>query len=58
MSLPGGTTSVDLDAILPYVGEMGRYQAVFYLLMCVPTMPAAFLAFNQVPVVRLRKLIV
>ncbi len=44
----GGTTPVDLDALLPYIGEMGRYQMVFYLLMCVPTMPAAFLAFNQV----------
>lgn len=41
-------TSVDFDALLPYIGEMGRYQKVFYLLMCIPTMPAAFLAFNQV----------
>ena len=41
--------SVDFDAILPYVGEMGRYQLGLYLLMCIPaTLPAAFLAFNQV----------
>lgn len=42
------TTTVDFDALLPHIGEMGRYQMYFYLLMCVPTMPAAFLAFNQV----------
>ena len=41
--------SVDFDAILPHVGEMGRYQLALYLLMCIPaTLPAAFLAFNQV----------
>jgi hypothetical protein len=41
--------SVDFDAILPHVGEMGRYQICLYLLMCIPaTLPAAFLAFNQV----------
>ena len=41
--------SVDFDAILPYVGEMGRYQLALYLLMCIPApLPAAFLAFNQV----------
>lgn len=43
------TLSVDFDAMLPYIGEMGRYQMVLYLLMCIPaTLPAAFLAFNQV----------
>ena len=41
--------SVDFDDILPHVGEMGRYQLALYLLMCIPaTLPAAFLAFNQV----------
>ncbi len=39
---------VDFDELLPHIGEFGRYQITFYLLMCVPTMPAAFLAFNQV----------
>ena len=44
-----GILSVDFDAILPHVGEMGRYQLALYLLMCIPaTLPAAFLAFNQV----------
>jgi len=43
-----GGAAVDFDALLPHIGEFGRYQIVFYLLMCVPTMPAAFLAFNQV----------
>merc|ERR1719331_1395883 len=43
------TLSVDFDALLPHVGEMGRYQLALYLLMCIPaTLPAAFLAFNQV----------
>lgn len=39
---------IDFDSILPQIGEFGIYQKVFYLLMCIPTMPAAFLAFNQV----------
>ena len=44
-----GILSVDFDAILAHVGEMGRYQLALYLLMCIPaTLPAAFLAFNQV----------
>jgi hypothetical protein len=43
------TLSVDFDALLPHIGEMGRYQMILYLLMCIPaTLPAAFLAFNQV----------
>ncbi len=43
------TLSVDFDALLPHIGEMGRYQLVLYLLMCVPAcLPASFLAFNQV----------
>jgi hypothetical protein len=42
--------SVDFDAILKHIGEMGTYQLVLYLMMCIPaTLPAAFLAFNQVP---------
>lgn len=42
-------TIVDFDALLPHIGEMGRYQLGLYLLMCIPaTLPAAFLAFNQV----------
>ncbi len=41
--------SVDFDAMLPHIGEMGKYQLGLYLLMCIPaTLPAAFLAFNQV----------
>ena len=39
--------SVDFDAILKDIGEMGRYQFVLYLMMCTATLPAAFLAFNQ-----------
>ena len=40
--------SVDFDAMLPHIGEMGRYQLGLYLIMCTPaTLPAAFLAFNQ-----------
>jgi hypothetical protein len=45
---PKHKDAVDFDALLPYIGEFGLYQKVFYLLMCIPTMPAAFLAFNQV----------
>ena len=49
MQQESGILSVDFDAILPHVGEMGRYQLALYLLMCIPaTLPAAFLAFNQV----------
>ena len=49
MQHESGILSVDFDAILPHVGEMGRYQLALYLLMCIPaTLPAAFLAFNQV----------
>jgi len=41
--------SVDFDAILKHIGEMGRYQQILYIMMCIPaTLPAAFLAFNQV----------
>lgn len=41
--------SIDFDAMLPHIGEMGTYQLTLYLLMCIPaTLPAAFLAFNQV----------
>ena len=40
--------SVDFDVILKHIGEMGPYQLVLYLMMCIPaTLPAAFLAFNQ-----------
>ena len=39
-----GTTNYEI-----LLGEMGRYQLTLYLLMCIPaTLPAAFLAFNQV----------
>jgi hypothetical protein len=45
----GKPISVDFDALLPHIGEFGRYQLGLYLLMCIPaTLPAAFLAFNQV----------
>jgi hypothetical protein len=45
----GTPMSVDFDAMLPHIGEMGRYQITLYLMMCIPaTLPAAFLAFNQV----------
>jgi len=41
--------SIDFDAVLDYLGAEGRYQTVLYYLLCIPaTVPAAFLAFNQV----------
>lgn len=41
--------SIDFDAVLDHLGAEGRYQTVLYYLLCIPaTVPAAFLAFNQV----------
>lgn len=41
--------SIDFDSVLEYLGAEGRYQTVLYYLLCIPaTIPAAFLAFNQV----------
>ena len=41
--------SIDFDSVLDYLGAEGRYQTVLYYLLCIPaTVPAAFLAFNQV----------
>lgn len=41
--------SIDFDAVLNHLGAEGRYQTVLYYLICIPaTIPAAFLAFNQV----------
>ena len=41
--------SIDFDSVLDVVGAEGRYQTVLYYLLCIPaTVPAAFLAFNQV----------
>ena len=41
--------SIDFDSVLEYLGAEGRYQTVLYYLLCIPaTVPAAFLAFNQV----------
>nr|XP_040572189.1 organic cation transporter protein-like [Lepeophtheirus salmonis] len=49
MAMREGGDSVDFDNILSHIGEMGRYQLTLYLLLCIPaTLPAAFLAFNQV----------
>ena len=46
---PNNIPVVNFDAILPHIGEMGPYQLGLFLLMCIPaTLPAAFLAFNQV----------
>ena len=40
---------VNFDEVLPHIGEMGVYQLGLFFLMCIPaTLPAAFLAFNQV----------
>ena len=42
-------SSIDFDAVLDHLGAEGRYQTVLYYLLCIPaTIPAAFLAFNQV----------
>ena len=41
--------TIDFDYVLDYLGAEGRYQTVLYYLLCIPaTIPAAFLAFNQV----------
>ena len=38
-----------LTKVLPHIGEMGVYQITLFMLLCIPaTLPAAFLAFNQV----------
>ena len=40
---------IDFDDVLLEIGQMGRYQLGMYLLLCIPaTMPAAFIAFQQV----------
>ncbi|XP_037077485.1 carcinine transporter-like [Pollicipes pollicipes] len=40
---------IDFDNVLLEIGERGRYQQIMYLLLCIPaTIPAAFVAFNQV----------
>ncbi|XP_032788170.2 organic cation transporter 1 isoform X1 [Daphnia magna] len=41
--------SINFDSVLESLGAEGRYQTVLYYLLCIPaTIPAAFLAFNQV----------
>lgn len=42
-------SDIDFDAVLDVLGAEGRYQTVLYYLLCIPaTVPAAFVAFNQV----------
>ncbi|XP_043197798.1 carcinine transporter-like [Amphibalanus amphitrite] len=43
---------IDFDNVLLEIGQMGRYQLGMYLLLCIPaTIPAAFIAFQQVFIV-------
>ena len=43
---------IDFDNVLLEVGQMGRYQLFMYLMLCIPaTIPAAFIAFQQVFIV-------
>ena len=45
-----------LTKVLPHIGEMGVYQITLFMLLCIPaTLPAAFLAFNQVGIVVKKK---
>jgi hypothetical protein len=39
---------MDLDDLLPQVGEFGRYQKLLVWLVCLPAcIPCGFCAFNQ-----------
>lgn len=39
---------MDLDELLPHVGEFGRYQKLMLWLICLPAcIPCGFCAFNQ-----------
>jgi hypothetical protein len=39
---------MDLDDLLPHVGEFGRYQKLLVWLVCLPAcIPCGFCAFNQ-----------
>lgn len=41
-------TPMDLDELLPHVGEFGRYQKLMLWLICLPAcIPCGFGAFNQ-----------
>lgn len=40
--------SLDLDELLPIIGEFGRYQKLLLFLICLPAcIPCGFCAFNQ-----------
>lgn len=40
--------SLDLDELLPLIGEFGRYQKLLLWLICLPAcIPCGFCAFNQ-----------
>lgn len=40
--------SLDLDELLPLIGEFGRYQKLLLWLICLPAcIPCGFGAFNQ-----------
>lgn len=42
------TQEIDLDDILPKIGEFGRYQKLMLWLVCLPAcFPCGFCAFNQ-----------
>lgn len=46
--IAGKTDSMDLDDILPQVGEFGKYQKLMLWLVCLPAcFPCGFCAFNQ-----------
>lgn len=51
----GNMSSIDFDEVLVHVGEKGKYQNIMYYLLCISaTLPAAFLAFSQVSLLRAR----
>lgn len=40
---------MDLDDVLPHVGDWGRYQHILLWLVCLPAcIPCGFAAFNQI----------
>lgn len=46
---PSDVADINFDEVLNHIGEIGFYQKIFYVLMCIPaSLPAAFLAFSQV----------
>ena len=44
-------SAINFDDVLDVLGAEGRYQTVLYYLLCIPAaVPAAFIAFVQVPI--------